>query len=197
MCTQFLVDLVHHPSGYSALNQPETSRTCFIYYKFIIVIFIARVRFWRHNESFQLWKYPALCYMLLYHTCVHVGCILLFSEEMRRWFLNQETELLKCRFMRISAQEREDFFLQHKDEYCFDTVPISFQDHVYKASMDMLWGENLHAYKRSLPIISLISLKKAWCTGSSEHRVCEFTWTLLLERGLWFRSPCCSTLMCT
>lgn len=61
----------------------------------------------------------------------YVLCIMLLlfvlSEEMRRWFLNQETELLKHRFLNSSTEESKAFFQLYKDEFCFETVTVPLQ----------------------------------------------------------------------
>ena len=47
------------------------------------------------------------------------------SEEMRRWFLNQETELLKQRFLAAVLPDKKAFFQLYKDEFCFESVTVS------------------------------------------------------------------------
>ena len=46
---------------------------------------------------------------------------------MRRWFLNQETELLRNQFLHFS-KDRKDFFDYYKDEFNFSMVTISDED---------------------------------------------------------------------
>ena len=56
-----LVDLVHHPWGYGALNQPEISHTCFIYY---LCVWYERLRF--------LCKTICACVCVCVHACMCV-----------------------------------------------------------------------------------------------------------------------------
>ena len=46
------------------------------------------------------------------------------SEEMRRWFLKQEIELLRCRFLQFLPQDIEEFFAFYKEDFNFDRVTI-------------------------------------------------------------------------
>lgn len=55
----------------------------------------------------------------------------LFSEEMRRWFLNQETELLKCRFLKLRMQERKDFLGHYKNEFNLDAIEFEPERVIY------------------------------------------------------------------
>ena len=59
--------------------------------------------------------------------CGNYHILFLLSEEMRRWFLNQETELLKHRFLNSSTDESKAFFQLYKDEFCFETVTVPLQ----------------------------------------------------------------------
>ncbi len=45
------------------------------------------------------------------------------SEEMRRWFLNMETELLKARFINFT-KDRARFFKDNNDDFDFQTIHL-------------------------------------------------------------------------
>ena len=54
-----------------------------------------------------------------------IECLLFCcSEEMRRWFVNHETELLKARFITFT-KDRERFFKDNKEDFDFKSVRLS------------------------------------------------------------------------
>ena len=46
------------------------------------------------------------------------------SADMRRWLLNQETELLRCRYRLAQKKDREEFFLYYKSDFNFEDIEI-------------------------------------------------------------------------
>lgn len=46
------------------------------------------------------------------------------TEDMRRWFLSQETELLRYRFRNMNSDDINDFFGHYKDDFSFERVII-------------------------------------------------------------------------
>jgi DNA primase large subunit len=51
------------------------------------------------------------------------------TEEMRRWFLTQETELLRCRFAYLCHQiDKEEFFAEYEKELNFVHVEATELD---------------------------------------------------------------------
>jgi len=44
---------------------------------------------------------------------------------MRRWFVSCETELLKTRFIKLSARDRLKFFEENKEDFGFTSVCLA------------------------------------------------------------------------
>ncbi len=57
------------------------------------------------------------------HTLIIVAILYMYREDMRRWFLGLETELLRMRFREVlGLAERAEFFTNYKDDFNFDVV---------------------------------------------------------------------------
>ena len=49
-------------------------------------------------------------------------------EDMRRWFLSLETELLRVRFITLRHKDRDTFFEHYKQDFNFTIWSSSFTD---------------------------------------------------------------------
>jgi DNA primase large subunit len=65
------------------------------------------------------------------------------TEEMRRWFLTQETELLRCRFAYLCHQiDKEEFFAEYEKELNFVHVEATELDETTLSEVQLFYSGN-------------------------------------------------------
>lgn len=59
-------------------------------------------------------------------TCIFVFPLVSCSEDLRRWFIQQEVDLFRYRFNDLTSKQKLDFL--HKNNLQYNTVSVSLPD---------------------------------------------------------------------